>query len=723
MFGPEVTMTIYRDGNRALIDNQANGTHVRALYDIPAGSNKGWDADKPDGCSDSKFQGDWGEPFETSKSLLSDLKAQGVKETGAETVNGFRTKILETNGGAQGSAKVWVEPQTGLIIRAVFSAPDQPARTLLETKSFQPDKPPASAFQLPASCATGAPAVAGPSPLQPTNPDFVSAIAPGPSPGGQNCNLIIRALRADTYEPVTGLQMFVSLQIDVNNLDAPLAPGAIKQLVRPFRVDNAPAVMDVRMRLPDGAEATARIHRQCFASRTVLLLLLKNPARPTDGAEWVFAKSGRLSQYETLEPFQSRNPFVCSRAGFQAPKQNRKRAPKMIDREFYVNPYPVYQRLLEGDAMQPTPLFGGAWLCGHYKECVDLLRGVQTNSARADGLINTLPPEQRPEFEPFSERLRRWLIFQDGPAHKHLRKLLHPAFAPSAIAELRARISAVSDWLVDTIAQRQGGDLIRDLAFPLPTMVIAELVGVPAEERGFLISWTQRIADLFGSPEADVELARTAQDAMLDANAMLRTLIHERRKRPTDDLLSRMLRPDESGVSIDEEELNTQCVLLLLAGHETTRNLVGTAVLTLLKKPDAMQRLRNQPALLRSATEEALRFESPVRTISRVFVEDGEFAGVRVEKGQRVLTMLGAANRDPRQFESPNEFDIERKNNVHIAFGAGAHACMGSHLARLEAQVAIGSVVQRFPKLELTAEPEWMSHFMFHGLQSMPIAV
>ena len=159
---------------------------------------------------------------------------------------------------------------------------------------------------------------------------------------------------------------------------------------------------------------------------------------------------------------------------------------------------------------------------------------------------------------------------------------------------------------------------------------------------------------------------------MLDANAMLRELIAERRKRPTDDLLSRMLQPDDLGVSIDEEELNNQCVLLMLAGHETTRNLVGTAVLTLLKKPDILQRLRNEPALLRSATEEALRFESPVRTISRVFLEDGEFAGVRVTKGQRVLTMLGAANRDPRQFDNPEEFEVERKNNVHIAFGAGA---------------------------------------------------
>lgn len=395
----------------------------------------------------------------------------------------------------------------------------------------------------------------------------------------------------------------------------------------------------------------------------------------------------------------------------------------MIDREFYVNPYPVYQRLLDGHAMQHTPLFGGAWLCGHYKECVDLLRGVQTSSSRSDGLINTLPPDQRVEFEPFSDRLRRWLIFQDGPAHKHIRKLLYPAFAPTAINELRARVSSVANWLIDTIAQRQGGDLVKDLAFPLPTMVIGDLIGVPAEERAFLVCWTQRIADLFGTPQANIDLARNAQSAMLDANTMLRDLIAARKTNPTDDLLSRMLQPDETGVSIDEEELNNQCVLLMLAGHETTRNLVGTAVLTLLRKPEILQRLRNEPTLLRSATEEALRFESPVRIISRVFVEDGDFAGVRVNKGQRVLTMLGAANRDPRQFDHPEVFDIERKNNSHIAFGAGVHACIGSHLARLEAQVAIGSVVSRFPKLELTAEPEWMSHFMFHGLQSMPIAV
>ena len=387
------------------------------------------------------------------------------------------------------------------------------------------------------------------------------------------------------------------------------------------------------------------------------------------------------------------------------------------------NPYPVYQRLLAGEPMQWAPIFGGAWICGHYKECTELLRGVQTSSGRADGIINTLPAEQRPEFEAFSDRLRRWIIFQGWR-----RSPPHSQTALPGLRPRRTRRGARPHQFRHQLARRlhrRAPVRRRDprLGFPLPTMVIGDLIGVPAEERGFLVRWTQRIADLFGDPQATLDLARSAQDAMLESGAMLRDLIAARKKQPTDDLLSRMLQPDENGVSIDEEELNNQCVPLMLAGHETTRNLVGTAVLTLLKRPEALRRLRQEPALVRSATEEALRFESPIRTISRVFAEDGEFAGVPVKKGQRVMTMLGAANRDPRQFEHPEEFDMDRKNNVHIAFGAGAHACMGAHLARLEAQTAIGAVVQRFPDLRLAGEPEWMSHFMFHGLQSLPVAV
>ncbi|HTS25229.1 MAG TPA: cytochrome P450 [Bryobacteraceae bacterium] len=395
----------------------------------------------------------------------------------------------------------------------------------------------------------------------------------------------------------------------------------------------------------------------------------------------------------------------------------------MLDHEFLRHPYPVYRRLVEGEAMQLAPLFNGSWICGHYSECIDLLRDPRLSSAGADSFIHTLPPEDRAQFEPFGELFRRWLVFQNGATHRQIRKLLYPSFAPDAVEELHARIRVVTDLLIDSIARQQGGDVIRDLAYPLPTMVIGELLGVPEEHREWLIRWTQGIADLIGAPQATIELAQRAQSAILDATALFQGLITERRKNPADDLLSRMLRPDEEGAVIDGEELAIQCVVLMLAGHETTRNLIGNAVYLLLQHGGAWRSLRDDPELLRSAVEEVLRYESPTRFVGRVFLEDGEFAGVSVKAGQLVVTMLGAANRDPRQYPNADEFDVARKNNAHLAFGAGAHSCLGANLARLEGRSAIGALVERFPNLTLYREPEWAPSAIFRGLQSLPVSV
>jgi cytochrome P450 len=393
---------------------------------------------------------------------------------------------------------------------------------------------------------------------------------------------------------------------------------------------------------------------------------------------------------------------------------------------FAENPYPTYARLREEDPVHQSPF--GAWVLSRYDDVDAFLRDRRASSQglfndeiretvlRAMGLWDAWKASVIPST------LAATLLFKDPPDHTRLRNLVAKAFTPRAVAELEPRVHAIVDQLLATGEESGRLEVIGDLAFPLPALVICELLGVPVEDRDRMRDWSgagARLVEPFMTPE-EFPVADQGLRHLLDYFA---ALVEERRKRPRADLLSSLIAAEEEGDRLTTNELLVTAVLLFAAGHETTKNLIGTAVLTLLRHPDQLARLRADPGLINTAVEEFLRYEPPVQVTARVLSADMDVKGVTIEAGSRVVVVLGAANRDPVHFNDPERFDIGRLNNRPISFGSGIHFCLGSALARLESRIAIGALVQRFPTLELAGEARLRNSFTLRGLESLPLAV
>jgi cytochrome P450 len=258
----------------------------------------------------------------------------------------------------------------------------------------------------------------------------------------------------------------------------------------------------------------------------------------------------------------------------------------------------------------------------------------------------------------------------------------------------------------------------------MPVRIISEMLGIPQRLHDTFVNWSRAIAVFRGSPDRTVEQARQAQTAMLELTDYFRKTVAERRSNKGSDLISLLIDIEDEGEVLTEEELYAQCIALLFAGHETTRNLIGNGMYTLLQHPEETEQLRDEPNMIRTAVEELLRFESPVQFTARVLKEEIEVCGQRIPKRWTILCMLGAANRDPKQFKQPNRLNLGRLNNQHLAFSAGPHFCIGSQLARMEGQVAISKILQRFPHMKVSgARPQWASTFGFRGLKSLPVTM
>src|SRR5258708_8369688 len=265
-------------------------------------------------------------------------------------------------------------------------------------------------------------------------------------------------------------------------------------------------------------------------------------------------------------------------------------------------------------------------------------------------------------------------------------------------------------------------ELTREFATPMPVRIISELLGVPQALHGTFVNASRAIAIFRGNPNRTVEEARAAQDALIELTEFFRKTVAERRSNKGNDLISLLIDIEEDGEALTEEELYAQCIALLFAGHETTRNLIGNGMFTLLKHPEETAELRDNPEMIRSAVEELLRFESPVQFTARVLKEDIEVCGQRIPKRWSILCMLGSANRDPKQFKDPDQLNLKRLNNQHLAFSAGPHFCIGSQLARLDGQSAIHTPAQLLPNTKLSGpQPEWAPTFGFRGLKSLSV--
>ena len=378
--------------------------------------------------------------------------------------------------------------------------------------------------------------------------------------------------------------------------------------------------------------------------------------------------------------------------------------------QYPLDPFPHYEHMRAA-----APVFqdeqSGSWHVFRYDDVQRVLSEHATFSSRMGG--------DNPSGS--GQLFASSLITADPPRHRQLRSLVTQAFTPKAVDALAPRIAAITSELLDGITERDGSaDLIQDLAYPLPVIVISELMGIPAQDRERFKHWSDTIVSQTRTgPGGDSQDPTTSE--MVE---YFLALIDHRRSHPGADLISSLLSAEIEGQKLSVPELLGFCALLLVAGNETTTNLIGNAVLCLAESPGSLERLLEEPALLPQTLEEVLRFRSPVQSMYRVSVAETEVAGQRIPAGAPIVAWIGSANRDERQFERPAEFDVDRSPNRHLAFGHGIHFCLGAPLARLEARIALEALLSRLPGLSVRpgAELERMESTIVYGLKALPIS-
>jgi cytochrome P450 len=391
--------------------------------------------------------------------------------------------------------------------------------------------------------------------------------------------------------------------------------------------------------------------------------------------------------------------------------------------QFKADPYPTYERL-RTEAPVATVRIGRqqfAWLITRYEDVAAALKDERfakdRRNARTNGRTTSEPWVPR-VFSPLMNNM----LDLDEPAHARLRGLVQRAFTAGFVENLRSRIEALTEQLLDRVDGQHGMDVIADYALPVPTTIIAEMLGVPVSDRKKFHRWSAAVVSL--SPTGGVEMLK-AVPSVLAFLRYIRKLVRLRRAELQDDLISALIRAEEAGEKLSEDELLAMIFLLLVAGHETTVNLIGNGTLALLENPGEMEKLRTQPSLMSSAVEELLRYYSPVELATERWARcDVTMAGVTIPPGALAFAGIAAANRDPRQFDRPDILNIEREPNRHLAFGQGAHYCVGAPLARLEAQIAFTTLLRRFPGLRLGAPSSairWRKSLVLRGLQALPV--
>ena len=391
------------------------------------------------------------------------------------------------------------------------------------------------------------------------------------------------------------------------------------------------------------------------------------------------------------------------------------------DPSFIATPYPVYAELRERAPIlhdEPTD----HWLVPRYQDVNTLLRdrrfGRTYHHLATHAEMGRL--EEPYWHGPFWHLIRSGILDMEPPDHTRVRKLVSKAFTPRMVEGLRDRIQRVMDGLIDRVAGGGDFDLISAIAEPLPVAVIAEMLGVPNADRHLLRPWSAEICLMYelNPPE---EYARRAVKASVEFSEYLRTLSRERRAHPREDLVSALAQVVDEGQRLTEDELIGTCVLVLNAGHEATVNVTGNGWWALFRNPDQLALLRSDHSRVPRAVEELMRYDTPLQMFERWVLEDSEVGGVRVPKGSELGLLFGSANHDPAVFEQPDRLDITRGDNPHLSFGAGIHFCLGAPLARLELEISFSTLLRRFPRMELLAEPRWKPAYIIRGLEDLRV--
>jgi len=390
----------------------------------------------------------------------------------------------------------------------------------------------------------------------------------------------------------------------------------------------------------------------------------------------------------------------------------------LLDAEVLANPYPLFHRLRTEDPVHWDP-FLHAWVVTRYKDVVTVLYRYSAE--------RTPTPEQLTRMglsslSPIAQVMVKQMLFLDAPAHTRLRSLASYAFTPARVEVLRGHIRDISNRLLDTVEPQGRMDVIADLAEPLPCIVTAEMLGVPVKDHQQLKAWSQDFAEMLGNFQHNPDRVPRVLKSVAEMTAYFRSALREQRVRPCGGLVSSLMSAEIQGDRLTEEEVVANCIVTMVGGQETTTNLIGNGVLSLLRNPDQLEKLRSDLCLIPSAVEELLRYESPSQHTARLAPEDTILGGRRIGKRQAVIAVMAAGNRDPERFPDPDRLDITRTDNRHLAFGWAAHFCFGAALARIEGQTAFELMLRRLHNWTLEPGPlVWRSNLGLRGLTALPI--
>lgn len=392
----------------------------------------------------------------------------------------------------------------------------------------------------------------------------------------------------------------------------------------------------------------------------------------------------------------------------------------LLDPEVLANPYPLYKALREHDPVYWDPYLH-AWVVTRYEDVITVLHRFSADRTPSPEYFEAIGA---PEVAPVAKVMVKQMLFMDAPAHTRLRTLAAPAFTPSRVAVLRDHIRAIAEQLIDDIIERNSGrvDLLAEFAEPLPAIVTAEMLGVPVEDHVQLKNWSVTFAQMLGNFQHNPDGLAGVLKAVESMSDYFQNAIAQQRRRPREGLIHSFLTAEVNGDRLSDEEVVANCIVTMVGGLETTTNLITNGILSLLRNPDELQRLRANLSLIPTAVEELLRYESPSQHTARLAPEDVVLGGKSIRKRQAVIAVMAAANRDPERFPDPDRLDLTRSDNRHLAFGWAAHYCFGAPLARLEGQIAFERLLKRFASFEMTPEPlQWRENLGLRGLMSFPL--
>ena len=423
-----------------------------------------------------------------------------------------------------------------------------------------------------------------------------------------------------------------------------------------------------------------------------------------------------------MKPVSNNNPEIINSIEVKKSEAAKPLKFNPFDPEFRANPYPTYHRFRSESPIHRISNFtGDEWLVTRYAYVKAVLNNLHFC---VDDLPDRLKEKsfylkQQGEFEALRQTIGSWLFFLNPPDHTRLRGLVSKAFSSGALEGMRPQIQNIVDELITSIQEDEVMDIISDFACPLPASVTAIMLGMPTEERNQLIQWAHDLFRVFDQP-LSLEVYKYLNQVALEFKEFLSRLIKEREKNPKQDLLSHLIAAKNQG-KLNEEELMGFCAMLFSVGQETTENFIGNSMLALLRHPEQLQKLKQEPKIIVSAIEELLRYDSPVQLIARVATKNVQIGGKTIKAGDRVHLSLGAANRDPAEFVDPDRIQLTRKHNS-IPFGSGIHYCLGGTLARIQGQILINELIQRFPTLKLNTDKlEWRNNIVLRGLKALPV--